>query len=1082
MVNQGQMNSWLGFSWAALGALSAYSCLAAPAVTFKKQERVALVGGGFAERQGLYGNFEARLQARFPEQEVVVRNFGWPADEVGKQQRPNDYTKIDDPMLVFSPETFLCFFGYNESFVGPEGVAKFKADYATYLDQIGTKYGPEGRARFVLISPMAFENPGDPRLPDGTKENANLKLYTEAIRDVATERKLPFVDVFTPTLKFFAAEPGAQYTLAGFQANSAGDQLVGVLLDRELFGGPNPARLGPADFERLREAVVDKSWVHQQDYRMLNGWYVYGGRRTWDTETFPLEYKKIRAMAKVRDRFVWSIANGSVESGRPDDSTTGELFLPKTRFGVPQQSYSEPKDLRYLTPEESLEAMKVAEGFQVTLVASEREFPELAKPVQMNFDNRGRLWVSTMPTYPQWRPGDSRPTDKLVIFEDDNGDGKADRSKVFYDQLHCPTGFEFWNGGVLVMSQPRLLWLKDTDGDDKADLVVPLLDGWASDDTHHTYGAWEWSPGGLLHGLEGVAMSTTLETPWGPFRNSGTPGAYVFNPRSWKVRHFITPGYGNPWCYVFDFWGQGITGDGTTSQMHWDSPLSGQQKGPRKGLNAVFNNEGMRPALGSEFLYSRHLPPEVQGQYTYGCVINMNGLPRFAITNDGAGFGGLRVKTSDGKPDDLIASTDRNFRPGEVQIGPDGALWFLDWHNPLIGHMQYSQRDPNRDKVHGRLYRLTAKGRPLLQPVTQFGKSVTQLLEQLKEYEPRTRYRARRELRDRPTPEVTAAVKTWVAGLNPADPEFDRHRLEGLFVLTGHDAIDRGVLLGVLASKSRDARALGVRMLSDQSASFPDAFELLRPLAQDPDARVRLEVVRALSFFDTTEAVEVSLLATKQPTDYWLDYTLQHTLNALESRWKPALQRSELAKNNPEGRVWAERFAAGQPSLGEVENQLQKLIAGKEIAPEQRTKLVAAVGKSGGRAREGRMVYERVCTACHKVGEVGINYGPELTQVAARLKREELIESILYPNEKVALEWQTTNLTTRGGDELSGVVSVEDDQSVTLKLGGDLTQRVAKSEISKRETLQVSNMPEGLAAGLSTQEFLDLVEYLASLK
>src|SRR4029450_680686 len=193
----------------------------------------------------------------------------------------------------------------------------------------------------------------------------------------------------------------------------------------------------------------------------------------------------------------------------------------------------------------------------------------------------------------------------------------------------------------------------------------------------------------------------------------------------------------------------------------------------RKGLNPVFNNEGMRPALGSEFLYSRHLPDEVQGQFVYGCVINMNGIPRFEIRDDDAGFTGSRLKkrvTEKGQvkdvPDNLVDSTDRNFRPGETQIGPDGALLFLDWHNPLIGHMQYSQRDPNRDKVHGRLYRLTARGRPLLKPVTQYGKSTAEILDQLKEYEPRTRYRARRELRDRPAGEVLPAVKTWVSKLD----------------------------------------------------------------------------------------------------------------------------------------------------------------------------------------------------------------------------------------------------------------------------------------------------------------------------
>src|SRR6185436_18896735 len=106
-------------------------------------------------------------------------------------------------------------------------------------------------------------------------------------------------------------------------------------------------------------------------------------------------------------------------------------------------------------------------------------------------DSKGRLWVECMPTYPQWKPGDAKPSDRLLIFEDNNHDGRADKVKVFYDQLHCPTGFEFWNGGVLVVSQPRMLFLKDTDNDDRADEVTYWTDGWATDDTHHTVGAFE---------------------------------------------------------------------------------------------------------------------------------------------------------------------------------------------------------------------------------------------------------------------------------------------------------------------------------------------------------------------------------------------------------------------------------------------------------------------------------------------------------------------------------------------------------------------------------------------------------------
>jgi putative heme-binding domain-containing protein len=1063
-------------NWSALLAAVVVGGLASAApVEFHKGEKIAMVGGSLAERMNLFGHFETLLHTRLADRELVVRNFGWPADEVSRRQRPNDYTKLDDPLQVFGPETFLGFFGYNESFAGPAGVAKFREDYANFVETYAKKYGAGGKARFILVSPVAYEDASDPLRPDGTTENVNLKRYTEAIQRVANEKGLVFVDLYTPTLALFAKDKGLQYTVDGAHLSEAGDREVARLLDAALFGTPHSTRLAVQDVERLRTVVNDKSWVHQQDYRMLNGWYVYGGRRTWDTETFPLEYAKIRRMSWVRDQLIWEMAQGTNERTTPDDSQTGQLVTPKTRFGVPQQSYSEPKDLKYVSGEESVKLMEIAEGFDVKLFASEEMFPELAKPVQMNFDSRGRLWVACMPTYPQWKPGDARPNDRILIFEDKDGDGRADSCKVFYDQLHCPTGFEFVNGGVLVINQPRLIFLKDTDGDDKADQVTHLYDGWASDDTHHTMGAFEWSPTGRLHGLEGVSMSTTLETPYGAFRNSNTPGAWVVDPRTLEVRHFITPGYGNPWCYVYNFWGQGVCGDGTTAQMHWDSPLSGAQKGQRKGLNAVFNNEGMRPALGSEFLHSRHLPDDMQGQFVYGCVINMNGIPRFEIRDDGAGFTGKRLPN-------LLNSTDRNFRPGETQIGPDGAIWFLDWHNPLIGHMQYSQRDPNRDKVHGRLYRLFAKNRPLLKPVLQAGKSVPELLDQLKEYEPRTRYRARRELRDRPASEVLPAVRRWVAGLDPKDKWHDLHLLEALYVQAGHRAVDRAPLERVLKASSRDARAMAVHVLSEEWSRLGQPMDLLKAAVADADARVRLEAARALSFVDSAAAAETAVEVAKQPMDYWIEYTLQHTLGALESRWKPALEKGEFAAANPAGRDFADAFAKGNPSMSVVKAQLAKLVANDGLPDADRGKLIASLAKVKGRQREGRFVFERVCTSCHKVQNFGINYGPELTEVAKRLNREKLIESILYPNLEVAPQWLTTNITTRDGQELTGVVGAEDDQVVTLKLGGDQVQKVAKSNIAQRETLKVSNMPEGLAAGLAPQEFTDLIEFLSSLK
>lgn len=1057
---------------------------------FVPHERVALVGNSLAERMNLFGHFETLLHTRFPKQELQIRNFARPCDAVDYIQRPSNYTTIDDPLKVFGADTYLCFFGFNEAFAGAAGEQSFRESYKKYLDEMTQQYSREGgqAPRYVLISPVAWELTDNPLWPDAKERNEKLRRYAQIVADVARERGLAYVDLFTPTEALFAEQPGMQLTINGCHLNEAGDREVAVLLDRTLFGDTTAANLDSDKFQKLRAAVNDKSWVHLQDYRMLNGWYVYGGRRTWDTETFPREYQKIRAMAAVRDRYVWDLANGKTPAP-PDDSATGELFVPPTRFGNPQQHYSEPAELKYLSPEECAKTMKVPDGFEVQPFASEKEFPELAKPDQLNFDNRGRLWVCCMPTYPQWKPGDPRPNDKLLILEDTNHDGRADSCKVFYDKLHCPTGFEFWNGGVIAVDQPRTVWLKDTDGDDKADLVVELLDGWATDDTHHVAGKYEYSNGGLLHSLEGISMSTTIETPWGPFRRRDAAGAYVFDPRTLKLSHFVTPGYGNPWCYSFDSWGQGIVGDGTTAQQHWDSPLSGVEVANRRGMDPIFNTQGMRPVVGTEFLLSRQFPDDVQGQFIYACVINMNGMPRFKIHDDSAGFHGDRMmlpestKTADGKqlPDDLLVSTDKNFRPVDPQIGPDGALWFGDWCNALIGHMQYSQRDPNRDHQRGRIYRLVNTKNKLLEPVTQNGKSEMELLEQLREYEPRTRYRARRELRDRPKDVVIAAVQKWVAGLDEKDPEYDRLRCEALWAQQSQHAVDEKLLRKVLAAKTPNARAAAMHLVADEREYLPAALELLQAGVHDENPRVRLEAIRGLSFFPTPSAVEAALDVLKLPTDSFIDYTLEHTLAAQEPAWQEAYQSGTLAVGNERAHDFIASYLARRLPGIAAQSVLKKLI-NPESSAKTRGKAYTELEAMPGDEKNGHAVFTRLCVSCHKVGNTGYTFGPDLSDVGKRLSRHELVESIIEPSKKVEPKYVTTTVVTNDGKSNIGFIISKNKDSITLLMAEGKQATIAADDIDEQLQTNQSSMPENLASTLSPAEFLDVIEFLSTRK
>lgn len=1056
---------------------------------FVKGERIALVGNTTAERMSLYGHFETMLHLRHKEKELVVRNFGFPADEVGIRQRSADYTKLDDPLFAFNPDTFLCFFGWNESFKGNDGVAKFQADYERFIDEYTGRYprdDAKSPARFLLVSPIAFENTGDKYLPDGKAENENLKLYADAVKAVAAKRKLAFVDVFTPTLEAFA-KGGGKLTVGGFQLNELGDKALGEALDAGLFGKRfDPALVGTSEYEKLRAAVVDKAWHHSQDYRMVNGWYVYGGRRTYDTETFPREYVKLRNMVAVRDKHVWDIAAGKQTSEKVDDSKTGELIEPPTRFGGPDRGYSEnPPAMgpKIAPPAELIKGARVPAGFKMELFADEKQFPELASPVQINFDNKGRLWVSCMPTYPQWRPGDPKPNDRLIILEDKDGDGKADKCTVFYDKLQCPTGFEFHNGGVLVVDQPRMLFLKDTDGDDKADDVTYLMDGWATDDTHHTCGAFEWSHGGLLHMLEGIATSTTLETPWGPHRSQGSGGAYVLDPRTLKVRQFALPGMANMWCYVFDEWGNGIVGDGTTANQTWDVPLSGKQFGGRKQLNFILPN-GERPNLGNEWLVSRALPDNVQGHFTYACVINLNGLTHYTIRDDGAGFMGERVKATDAKWDDLVKSPDKHFRPSDPQIGADGRLYFGDWASPLIGHMQYSQRDPNRNHTKGRVYTLIGADKKPIAPATQHGKSVAEICEQFRAYEWRTRYRARRELHDRPASEVLPAVATWVASIPKTDPEYDRLRCEALWVQQGHHAIDAKLMDAVLASKNPNARAAAVHILSEERDRVPGAIERFKTAATDSHPRVRTQAARALSFYATGEAMSAVASIAGRPMDYWTKYTVEASLAANASSWPADFYSGKLAAANPEAGKLLEGIRKSSVQDNAAAPWLKQLLGTEQKSKEERFQAMKALSALTGNGSKGREVFQRSCTACHKVGQgEGNDYGPNLEKLMTKMGQTKIkvIESLIDPNAEVDMKYLSTKIDRLSGGTVTGLVVSETKKEVVI-FDGKEKKTIPVDDIDTRTVLKQSSMPEGQAGTMSPSEFLDLIEYLSSLK
>jgi hypothetical protein len=283
----------------------------------------------------------------------------------------------------------------------------------------------------------------------------------------------------------------------------------------------------------------------------------------------------------------------------------------------------------------------------------------------------------------------------------------------------------------------------------------------------------------------------------------------------------------------------------------------------------------VRPVGGVEILSSRHFPDSMQGNLVVLNVIGFRGLLNYAISEEG---GGLKITETE----PILQSADENFRPVDAEIGPDGALYFVDWHNPIIGHMQHNLRDNTRDRDHGRIFRVTYPGRPLLKPPVIAGAPIPQLLDLLKEPEYRVRYRAKIELSARNTTEVMAALRTWIDKLDPKAPRYEHQMTEALWVQQWHNRVDEKLLTRMLRSSEPLARAAATRVLCYWRDRVANPLALLKTQANDPHPAVRLEAVRAASFFQSNEAALVALEALNHPTDRFIDYTLEQAMATLK--------------------------------------------------------------------------------------------------------------------------------------------------------------------------------------------------------
>lgn len=357
------------------------------------------------------------------------------------------------------------------------------------------------------------------------------------------------------------------------------------------------------------------------------------------------------------------------------------------------------------TPAQEQKTFVLPAGFEIQLVASE---PDIAKPMNLAFDRRGRLWVSSSSEYPMPAPADRKANDTIKILEDTNGDGKADIIKTFADDLNIPMGIYPYKDGVVCFSIPNIWFLRDTDGDDKVDKREKLYGPFdTTRDTHGMCNAFTRGLDGWLYSCHGFNNQSKVAGADGHEVAMSSGNAFRMKLDGSRIEHF-THGQVNPFGMVFDQKGDLFSADCHTK------PISLLLRGgyhdsfgkPHDGLGYIPNvMEHLHgsTAIGGIALGEATNFPEVYRNSSFGgnvvtCRINRNSLVRTGAT----------IKAQE-EPDFLI-SGDPWFRPAELQVAPDGSLYITDFYNRIIGHYEVKLDDPRRDRSRGRIWRIVYNG------------------------------------------------------------------------------------------------------------------------------------------------------------------------------------------------------------------------------------------------------------------------------------------------------------------------------------------------------------------------------------
>ncbi len=505
-------------------------------------------------------------------------------------------------------------------------------------------------------------------------------------------------------------------------------------------------------------------------------------------------------------------------------------------------------------PVAAARAMTVPEGFSVTLFAGE---PDVVQPIAMAFDDRGRLWVAEAYSYPR-RVAEEDARDRILIFDDQDGDGRFDSRKVFIEKLNLVSGLEVGFGGVWVGAAPNLLFIPDRDGDDQPDGPAQVvLDGWGSQDTHETLNAFIWGPDGWLYGCHGVFTQSLVGAPGTPKeqRERINAGIWRYHPIKRRFEVFAH-GTSNPWGVDFDDHGQAFctacviphlfhvvqgaryhrqagahynahTYDDIKTiadHVHW----LGIQ--PHGGNNRSDAAGGGHAHSGAMIYLGGSWPAEYRNQVfmnnIHGARINMDRLERH-----GSGFVGRHG------PDFLLAN-DSWSQILNLRYGAEGQVYMIDWYDQNQCHLP----DPKaHDRSNGRIFKVAYKNAQHVR-VDLRAKSDAELVELLVHENDWYCRHARRILQERG---ADRAIHPALEKLAFEHPDETR-RLRGLWALHATAGLDGARVRRGLENDSEYVRAWTIQLaLEDREVPSWFLAKLTSLAQQDPSPVVRLYLASA---------------------------------------------------------------------------------------------------------------------------------------------------------------------------------------------------------------------------------------------